>query len=406
MISRDLQKKCGLTTKVGRSISSAVNKFGLTERVVLFSRFLKNHGFKVFSSSVVDALRCLQEGGVSDREDFFHILRANFVSTDVEWKLFGDLFEEFWQNTYKQDHRKEKSEKEEPPECSEDLVLERMIKPVEKNEADLQAKREKEFLEGALFSPVALLEKRDLSCFNRKDIQLAQLILKNMISSFRICEGRRFKRSKRPRDIHFRLILKRSIRAGGIPLELFYRRKKKRLKKLVILVDVSGSMDRYARFVMPFIMGLRGVGSRADVYVFSTSLTPITRLVRRLSIGKALETMSEVVPDWSGGTRIGDCLRQFNEQFGPKHLNRRTIAVIMSDGWDLGAKNILKREMETLARNVHSVLWLNPLAGDPQYKPLCRGMQTVLPYVDHFLAADSLESLRRVGRTLSRVMLS
>ena len=153
-------------------------------------------------------------------------------------------------------------------------------------------------------------------------------------------------------------------------------------------------------------MGLRGVGSRADVYVFSTSLTPITRLVRKLSIDKALERISEVVPDWSGGTRIGDSLHQFNERFGPKHLNRRTIAVVMSDGWDLGAKNLLKREMETLARKVHSVLWLNPLAGDPEYKPLCRGMQTVLPYVDHFLAADSLESLRRVGKTLCRVMSS
>jgi uncharacterized protein with von Willebrand factor type A (vWA) domain len=406
MISKGLQKKYGLSAKGGRSISAAMNDLGLTERVILFSRFLKNHGFKVFSSSVVDALRCLEEGGVSDREDFFHFLRANFVSTDVEWKLFRDLFEEFWQNTPKQDHRKEEREKEELPECSEDLVLERMIEPVEQNEADLRTKSERESLEGAMFSPVALLEKRDLSCFDRKDIQVAQLILKNMMSSFRICEGRRFKRSKKPGDIHFRLILKKSLRAGGIPLELFYRRKKKRLKKLVILVDVSGSMDRYARFVMPFIMGLKGVGSRADVYVFSTSLTPITRLVRKLSIDKALEMISEVVPDWSGGTRIGDSLRQFNERFGPKYLNRRTIAVIISDGWDLGARNVLKREMETLARKVHSVLWLNPLAGDPEYKPLCRGMQTVLPYVDHFLAADSLGSLRRVGRTLSRVMLS
>jgi uncharacterized protein with von Willebrand factor type A (vWA) domain len=156
---------------------------------------------------------------------------------------------------------------------------------------------------------------------------------------------------------------------------------------------------------MPFVLGLKGVGSRADVYVFSTSLTPITRFVRKLSIENALDMISETVPDWSGGTRIGDSLRQFNERYGPKHLNKKTVAVIMSDGWDLGARNILRREMETLAGKVHAVLWLNPLAGDPDYRPLCRGMQTVLPYVDHLLPADSLQSLRRVGRTLSRVML-
>ncbi len=379
---------------------------GLTERVIVFSRFLKNHGFKVFSSSVVDALRCLEDGSVADREAFFYILRANFVSTDVEWKLFRDLFDEFWRYVHDQDDQNEEKEQEALPECSGDLILEQLLGVAEQNKAELRTKSEKGSLEGALFSPVALLEKRDLSCFDRKDIQIAQLILKNMMSPFRLSEGRRFKRSRRPGDIDFRLILKKSIRAGGIPLELFYRRRKKRFKKLVILADVSGSMDRYARFVMPFIMGLRGVGSRADVYVFSTSLTPITRLVRKLSIDKALEKISEVVPDWSGGTRIGDSLREFNERFGPKHLNRRTIAVIMSDGWDLGAKSILKREMETLAGRVHCVLWLNPLAGDPEYKPLCRGMQTVLPYIDHFLAANSLESLRRAGRTLSKVMLS
>ena len=382
-----------------------MNNSGLTARVIRFSRFLKHHGFRVFSSSVVDALRSLEEGGIGDREDFYNLLRANFVSTDVEWKIFSDLFEAFWRSASREPEGREESNENELPECPQDTLPERLLEQGGDAKADQGVQSDKETLEGALFSPVALLEKRDLACFERGDIQLAQLILKNMMFPFRLTEARRWKRSRRPGNIHFRLVLKKSLKTGGIPLELFYRTKKKRLKKLVILVDVSGSMDRYARFVMPFIMGLRGVGSRADVYVFSTSLTPITRFVRKLPLEKALEMISETVPDWSGGTKIGDSLRQFNEQFGAKHLNKRTIAVIMSDGWDLGAKNLLKKEMETLARKVHAVLWLNPLAGDPEYRPLCRGMQTVLPYVDHLLPADSLQSLRRVGRTLSRLML-
>jgi len=167
---------------------------------------------------------------------------------------------------------------------------------------------------------------------------------------------------------------------------------------------VSGSMDRYARFVMPFIMGLKGVGPRAEIFVFSTSLTPITPTLRRYPTEKALEIISRQVPDWSGGTRIGYSLHQFNERHGLRLLNKRTVVVIMSDGWDLGAKELLRREMENLARKAYSIIWLNPLAGDPDYKPLCKGMQTALPYVNYFMPANSLESLKGVGRMLSRVM--
>lgn len=381
-----------------------MNDNGLTERVVLFARFLKQHGFKVFSSSVVDALRGLEQGGISDKRDFFRILRSNFTSTDVEWALFEELFVTFWSRGPTQEGKKESESRGAPPECLQEPFLERMA-PAEGEETPEQGvKHEKACLEGAFYSPVALLEKKDLSSFDRKDVRIAQLVLKNMMCSFRLSEARRFKQSRKPGNLHFRLIVKKSLKSGGVPLELHYRQKKKRLKKVVILVDVSGSMDRYARFVMPFIMGLRGVGSRADVYVFSTSLTPITRIVRKLPLDKALDLLCETVPDWSGGTRIGDSLKQFNEQYGRVHLNKRTIAVIMSDGWDLGAKGVLRKEMENLASKVHAVLWLNPLAGDPEYRPLCKGMQTVLPFVDHLLPADSLQSLRKVGRTLSRAM--
>jgi uncharacterized protein len=269
---------------------------------------------------------------------------------------------------------------------------------------DLLAPGKKASLEGTLYSPVALFERRDLSQFERGDIQVAHLILKNMMASFRVAESRRFKRTKKARDMDFRLILRRSLKVEGLPLDLFYRRRKKRLKKLVILADVSGSMDRYVRFLMPFLLGLRGIGSQSEVYVFSTSLSRITFFVRKLPVEKALSRISCEVPDWSGGTRIGESLQQFHERYGQRHLNKRTVVVIMSDGWDLGARSLLQKEMQNLSGKVHSVIWLNPLAGDPEYRPLCRGMQAVLPYVDHLLAADSLQSLRRVGRVLSKVM--
>jgi len=147
------------------------------------------------------------------------------------------------------------------------------------------------------------------------------------------------------------------------------------------------------------------VGSKADLFVFSTHLTLITPILKHFPFEEALERISSEVPDWSGGTRIGYSLHQFNHQYGPRLHSKRTVVVIMSDGWDLGGKDLLRREMETLSKGAYCVIWLNPLAGDPDYRPMCQGMQTALPYVDYFLPADSLQSLKRIGRTLTKVMI-
>jgi uncharacterized protein with von Willebrand factor type A (vWA) domain len=376
----------------------------IAEKVILFAGFLRSHGFKVFSTGIVDALKGLQETGLQDREDFFNVLRANLVAGDMEWKLFEDLFEDFWRAAEAPEEKGGENQEDESNPSPDDLIMVAPPQRCTEDRVDLLAPGKKESLEGTLYSPVALFEKRDLSQFERGDIQVAHLILKNMMACFRVAESRRFRRSKRTGDMDFRLILKRSLKVEGLPLNLYYRRRKKRLKKLVILADVSGSMDRYVRFLMPFLLGLRGIGSQPEVFVFSTSLSRITFFVRKLPVEKALSRISCEVPDWSGGTRIGESLQQFHVRYGQRHLNKRTVVVIMSDGWDLGARSLLQKEMQTLSGKVHSVIWLNPLAGDPEYRPLCRGMQAVLPYVDHLLAADSLQSLRKVGRVLSKVM--
>jgi hypothetical protein len=376
----------------------------ISERVILFARFLRSHGFKVFSTGIVDALKGLEETGLQAREDFYNVLRANLVAGDMEWKLFQDLFEEFWRAKEDPQEKGRADQEEESVPNPGDLVMVAPPQRSTEDRVDVLTPGKKESLEGTLYSPVALFERKDLSQFERGDIQVAHLILKNMITSFRVAESRRFKRSKKDRDMDFRLILKRSLKVEGLPVQLFYRRRKKRLKKLVILADVSGSMDRYVRFLMPFLLGLRGIGSQSEVYVFSTSLSRITFFVRKLPVEKALSRIAGEVPDWSGGTRIGESLQQFHERYGQRHLNKRTVVVIMSDGWDLGARSLLRKEMQRLSGKVHSVIWLNPLAGDPEYRPLCKGMQAALPYVDHLLAADSLQSLRRVGRVLSKVM--
>jgi len=379
---------------------------GLAGWVARFAVFIKSRGFRVFQSGILDTLRSLEQINLSSREDFFSALRANLVTNDMEWAQFLDLFEEFFRENDQEDE-KSKDDSDSPGNSDDASETDPKYQTESKAEqaCEMVDQDQKEFFDGVSYSPVSILERKDLSRFCREDIQVAQLTLKKMLEPFKIQTSRRSKRSRKRGDMDFPKIMRKSLKNGGVPLELFYKEKRRRLKRLVILADVSGSMDRYARFVMPFILGLKGIGSRAEVFVFSTSLTPITTTLRHLSLEKALERISEEVPDWSGGTRIGYSFQQFNQHHGITLLNRRTVLVILSDGWDLGGKKLLEREMENLSRKAHTVIWLNPLAGDPDYEPICQGMKVALPYVDYLLPVASLQNLRKVGKLLSKVML-
>ncbi len=374
--------------------------------VIRFAGFLKDRGFRIFQSSVHDALLSLGEIDLSMQEDFFYSLRVSLTNTDLEWVQFTNLFDEFWNSKAGESEEPEGEHRHPDREIEEPISKSEFLTEMDaERSAALNDSTEKEWLEGVAYSPVSMLEKKDLGSFDTADILVAQLALKNMMEPFRIDLTRRSKMSRKSGDMDFRRIMRNSLKNDGFPMELFYKEKKRRLKRLVVLADVSGSMERYARFVMPFILGLRGIGSRAEVFAFSTSLASITFAIRHLSLEKALERIVREVPDWSGGTRIGYSLHQFNRDQGLSLLSRRTVVVILSDGWDLGGKELLKREMAALNRKAHCVLWLNPLAGDPDYEPMCRGMKVALPYVDYFLPADSLQSLKRVGRLLAKVMI-
>jgi uncharacterized protein with von Willebrand factor type A (vWA) domain len=380
------------------------NTPGLAGKVVRFADFLKGQGFRIFQSSVHDSLRSLEEIDILERADVFAVLRANLVTNDLEWTQFKNLFDEFWSRSDRKPAKVESlSRRRRDRGGNPDLDVFKDVRNERSSGLDLNDR--KEWLEGIAYSPVSNVEKKDFGRFDNADIQIAQLALKRIIKPFLIQVSRRTKRSRKQGDTDFPRIMRKSLKTDGLPVDLFYKAKKKRLKRLVILADVSGSMDRYARFVMPFMLGLRGIGPRAEVFVFSTSLTSITFTVRHLSIDKAVERIAREVPDWSGGTRIGYSLHQFNQDHGRMLVSRRTVVIILSDGWDLGGKELLRREMAELSRKAYCVIWLNPLAGDPEYQPVCHGMRIALPFVDYFLPADNLMSLKRVGRLLSRVMV-
>ena len=197
--------------------------------------------------------------------------------------------------------------------------------------------------------------------------------------------------------------LRRSLRHGGVPVDLRRRRRKVRTRPLVLLCDISGSMDRYARLLLRFVHALgRGLDA-TEVFVFGTRLTRITRELRKRDVDQAVADVVESVHDWSGGTRIGEAVKTFNYTWSRRVLRSGATVVIISDGWDRGDPELLAREMARLQRSCRRLIWLNPLLGAAGYQPLTQGIRAALPYVDEFLPVHNLHSLEALARLLSVV---
>jgi hypothetical protein len=243
-----------------------------------------------------------------------------------------------------------------------------------------------------------VLMERDFSTFPAEELdevaRLTVLIAKRL--------ARRMSRRRKPTRRGGIVDLRRSMRANlmkGEIIELRRRARRRRKVRLVLLCDVSGSMDLYSRFLLQFLYALQNVFGRVETFTFATRLTRVSDLLRGPSYKRALRRLTEV-RDWSGGTRIGEAIRDFNQEWG-RLVDRRTIVLILSDGWDTGEPDVLAQEMLTLKRRAGRVLWLNPLLGNPSYEPLTRGMAAALPLVDHFAAAHNLSSLRELATHLT-----
>jgi uncharacterized protein with von Willebrand factor type A (vWA) domain len=214
--------------------------------------------------------------------------------------------------------------------------------------------------------------------------------------------ARRVSRRRRPTRRGGVIDLRRSMRANLMKaeiIELRRRERRRRKVKLVLLCDVSGSMDLYSRFLLQFLYALQNVFGRVETFTFATRLTRVTEQLRGPSYQQALKRLTEV-RDFSGGTRIGESIQEFNRTWG--HIvNRQTIVIILSDGWDTGEPELLSAEMLALRRKAGRVIWLNPLLGNPSYEPLTRGMAAALPLVDRVAAAHKLASQRDLASPLT-----
>lgn len=269
----------------------------------------------------------------------------------------------------------------------------------------IEAAEDSEQLIG-LYSSKELLRHKDFSSYTEGELLAAARLARAIDWSLLSRASRRHRIAKRGTPIDIRRSLRSSIRTGGEILRLSGLGQKRKPRRLIVLCDISGSMERYTRVLLQFIHAIHASRSSVEVFVFGTRLTRITHLIRHRNVDFALSAVSSKVVDWSGGTRIGEAISTFNRRWANRVAAHGGVIIIISDGWDRGSPERLAAEMQRLQRSSHRLIWLNPLLGSESYSPATQGMQAALPFVDDFLPSHDMASLESLAQVLNRISAS
>jgi len=369
-------------------------------RLALFGRLLRDAGLRTGPDRLVDAAAALGCVDVARLDEVRDALRAVFVCRHEEVEVFDAAFDMFWSDPAAT------ATAGAIPQRGRALPLDPLRAAVWAQALQLpssQLHRGQEAppvpVSSAGYSADELLRHRDFRDMTWEETLQVRRLLRQ--APWRIAERRtRRRRADRRGGVDLRRTMRLAARHGGEAMHLARMRRRTARRPLVILCDVSGSMDRYSRQLLVFAHAV-GHRQRVETFAFSTRLTRITHLLRRGDVDEALDHVAAQVHDIGGGTRIGAALHDFNRRWARRVLGHGAVVLLISDGWDRGDVDVLGAEMARLHRACHRLVWLNPLLGAQGYSPDTRGMQAALPYCDDFLAAHDVDALDRLGGLLA-----
>lgn len=374
----------------------------LVDRVLQFAQLVRSHGIPVTSGRVIDAQRSLQYIDLGRRDDFYHALRANLIASPDDIPPFDALFDRFWSVTAEPEFSH--SLHAQQPRPQDNLAGEESPGPARIREGSKRTQADEDpSPEGATYSSIEVLVKKDFSTLDASELLQIQKIVARMAPKLLTVRSRRFRTGVSGSRLDFPRTLRQSLHTGGDMIDLAWRKRRVDTARLVLLCDVSHSMEQYSRFLIQFMYAFQNELPTTETFAFSTRLTRLTTALRGRRLDAALDKAASASAGWSSGTKIGACLEQFNTRQGQGMLDRRTVVVILSDGWDQGDPKILGEQMATIKRRSRIVVWLNPLLGDPRYRPLVSGMRAALPHIDLFLPCHNLASLQAFAVQLSKV---
>jgi len=384
----------------------------LLGHVVRFGQLLRVMGVDVSSSQVLDLAQALDHISISNRDEFYTACRALLIGRREDFLVFDQAFQYFWQS------EPEGADPVSPPPGTK---LKLMRLPARHARSRGQGVDDDRDAEGEspepgeqqekglpraqmIYGAQEVLRTKDFGEMSWEEIQAARRTISQL--EWRLGERRTRRSRLSPKGrLYLRHVVRDNLRFGGEPLVLTFRRRATRPRPLVVLCDISGSMERYSRMLLHFIHALTHglVDTQVEAFVFGTRLTRITRHLRHRDVDESLDELGQAVRDWSGGTRIGETLKTFNYHWARRVLGSGAVVLIISDGWDRGNIDLLTHEIGRLQRSAYRLMWLNPLLGSADYRPVQQGMAAVLPCVDDFLPVHNLGSLEQLARTLSAV---
>ncbi|MFQ5631746.1 MAG: VWA domain-containing protein, partial [bacterium] len=363
------------------------------------------------TGQILDAIKALEIIGMRRKDDVYRALYAIFVSQHAQAELFDQVFEIFWRSPRKLPEMMHLllPNVEVPSQKKTDTSLrakqafaeteqgKTTLKPPQKNE-------EKVAVDIVVtYSPVEILRTKDFADFSAEEILEAKKLFAKMRWPISQKQTRRRKQQATGQYFDSRRSMRAALRSSGEMVKLFRRGRKIRQRPLVVLCDISGSMERYSRMLLHFLHVVSSEMQTVETFVFGTRLSRISRYLRQRDIDDAVELVSKSVNDWGGGTKIGACLKDFNYLWSRRVLRSGAVVIVISDGWDRGDIPLLEREIARLSRSCYRLIWLNPLLGYEDYKPLTKGIRAALPYIDDFLPVHNLESLEQLGVLLGNL---
>jgi uncharacterized protein with von Willebrand factor type A (vWA) domain len=368
-----------------------------------FARLLRAAGLRVGPDRVVDAVKALQIAGAAHREDWYWTMSAVLLSKQEQRPIFDQAFQIFWRDPKLAERMMQLlAPKTQGTAKPDQQQSQRLTDALYNRKRDDAAKEERVEMEARLtFSSREVLQHMDFDTMSAAELAEA----KKMIAQLRLplpeFRTRRYYPSRKGQRIDLRSSLRESLREGGDIIPLVHAARRELHPPLVVLCDISGSMNPYARMFLHFLHALTNDRDRVSVFVFGTRLTNITRQLRHRDVDVAMAKVADAIKDWSGGTRIGASLREFNFKWARRVLGQNACLILVSDGLDREAGEGLGEEMERLAKSSRFLVWLNPLLRYEKFEARPAGVCAMLPHVDLFLPVHNLKSLVDLARTLS-----
>jgi uncharacterized protein with von Willebrand factor type A (vWA) domain len=367
----------------------------LVENILVFGRLLRALGLDVHMGRILDVLKALQHVNLAERAEVYHTCRTLLVHRREDLAAFDRAFDVFWGRrdavaaALGVDDRRDAPTEAKGPGPSFEMT------------GDAAGG---ESAGGALrtWSAAATLAAKDFADFTEDEVATARAALDQLRWNPGERRTRRWVRGHGPR-IDMRRALAAGVRTGGDFITLPRRKRRLHRRPIVLLCDVSGSMERYSRMLLHFSHSLGRRHVHVEAFVFSTRLTRITTALRTRGLDQAVAGAARAVPDWSGGTRIGESLKMLNQQWRRRVLHGGPVVLLISDGWDRGDPDLLREQVARLQRSCYRLIWLNPLIGTTDYAPLTRGLQAALPFVDDFLPARTLTNLADLAVHLNQL---